>query len=110
MNHNDLIKLAHKADLEGDIELADYLDSQLIRVSQNIFQKALKGVGNFFQNQRMRNYDVDFKNLADDASNLGMIAGHPTQRGNAVEKFLQAVGYPHVDETENQVYKLFLRQ
>lgn len=90
MNHNDLIKLAHKADLEGDIELADYLDSQLIRVSQNAFQKALKGVGNFLQNQRMRNYDVDFKNLADDASNLGMIAGHPTQRGNAVQKFFQA--------------------
>ena len=26
------------------------------------------------------------------------------------EKFLQTVGYPHVDETENKVYKLFLRQ
>ena len=90
MNTSDLIKLAHKADLEGDIELADYLDSQLIRVSQNVFQKALKGVGDFFQNQRLRNYNVDFKNLADDASNLGMIAGHPTQRGNAVQKFFQA--------------------
>jgi len=92
MNHNDLIKLAHKADLEGDIELADYLDNQLIRVSQlkNVFQQGLDAVGGFFKNQRMRDYDVDFKNLADDASNLGMIAGHPTQRGNAVEKFFQA--------------------
>jgi threonine dehydratase len=26
------------------------------------------------------------------------------------EKFLQTVGYPHVDETDNPVYKLFLRQ
>jgi len=92
MNTNDLIKLARKADLEGDIELADYLDNQLIRVSQakNFFQKSLETVGDFFKNQRMRDYNVDFKNLSDDASNLGMIAGHPTQRGNAVQKFFQA--------------------
>jgi len=92
MNTNDLIKLARKADLEGDIELADYLDNQLIRVSQlkNFFQKGLDTVGDFFKNQRMRDYNVDFKNVADDASNLGMIAGHPTQRGNAVQKFFQA--------------------
>ena len=32
MNIRDLIKLAHKADLEGDVELAYYLDNQLIRV------------------------------------------------------------------------------
>jgi hypothetical protein len=92
MNTNDLIKLARKADLEGDIELADYLDNQLIRISQakNFFQKSLETVGDFFKNQRMRDYNVDFKNLSDDASNLGMIAGHPTQRGNAVQKFFQA--------------------
>jgi hypothetical protein len=92
MNTHDLIKLARKADLEGDIELADYLDNQLIRVSQlkNFFQKGLDTVGDFFKNQRMRDYNVDFKNVADDASNLGMIAGHPTQRGNAVQKFFQA--------------------
>lgn len=90
MNHKDLIKLAQIADKEGDVELADYLDNQLIRVSQNVLQKGLKTVGDFMQNQRMRNYDVDFKNLADDAGNLGMIAGHPTQRGNAFNKFFQA--------------------
>ena len=92
MNHNDLIKLARKADLEGDIELADYLDNQLIRVSQlkNVFQQGLDAVGGFFKNQRMRDYNVKFDNLADDASNLGMIAGHPTQRGNAFQKFFQA--------------------
>jgi hypothetical protein len=92
MNHRDLIRLAQQADIDGDIELADYLDSQLIRVSQlkNILQKGLNTVGDFLKNQRMRDYNVDFKNLADDASNLGMIAGHPTQRGNAVQKFFQA--------------------
>ena len=45
MNTSDLIKLAHKADLEGDIELADYLDSQLIRVSQNVFTKGFSELG-----------------------------------------------------------------
>ena len=92
MNTNDLIKLAHKADLEGDIELADYLDNQLIRVSQakNVFQQGLDAIGGFLKNQRMRDYNVKFDSLADDASNLGMIAGHPTQRGNAVQKFFQA--------------------
>jgi len=39
MNTSELIKLARRADLEGDIELADYLDSQLIRVSQSLGQR-----------------------------------------------------------------------
>jgi len=34
----------------------------------------------------------------------------PEKDHPSFEKFLQTVGYPHVDETENQVYKLFLRQ
>ena len=34
----------------------------------------------------------------------------PQKDHASFENFLQAVGYPHVDETENRVYKLFLRQ
>ena len=86
MNTNDLIKLARKADLEGDIELADYLDNQLIRVS-NKFTEFLQKTFNY---SRMPNYNVDFNSLAPDASNLGMIASHPTQRGKPIAKFFQA--------------------
>lgn len=86
MNTNDLIKLARKADLEGDIELADYLDNQLIRVS-NKFTEFLQKTFNY---SRRPNYNVDFSSLAPDASNLGMIASHPTQRGKPIAKFFQA--------------------
>jgi hypothetical protein len=86
MNTNDLIKLARKADLEGDIELADYLDNQLIRVS-NKFTDFLQKTFNY---SRRPNYNVDFSSLAPDASNLGMIASHPTQRGKPLAKFFQA--------------------
>jgi threonine dehydratase len=34
----------------------------------------------------------------------------PEKDNASFEKFLQTVGYPHVDETDNPVYKLFLRQ
>ncbi|MEY2789868.1 MAG: hypothetical protein RL295_32, partial [Pseudomonadota bacterium] len=34
----------------------------------------------------------------------------PQKDHASFEKFLLTVGYPHVDETENRVYKLFLRQ
>ena len=33
----------------------------------------------------------------------------PEKDNASFEKFLQTVGYPHVDETDNPVYKLFLR-
>lgn len=105
MNTIDLIKLAQKADLEGDMELADYLDNQLIRVSQNAFQKALKGVGDFFTKQRLPNYNVDFTNLAPDASNLKIMTGHPTQRGNAAQKFFQA-GLKNVERSPERLVKI----
>lgn len=88
MNHNDLIKLAKIADLEGDIELADYLDSQLTRiVVSNKFTDFLGKAHNY---SRRPNYNLDFSSLAPDASNLGMMTAHPTQRGNPVAKFFQA--------------------
>jgi threonine dehydratase len=34
----------------------------------------------------------------------------PEKDNASFAKFLQTVGYPHVDETDNPVYKLFLRQ
>jgi hypothetical protein len=88
MNIRDLIKLAHKADLEGDIELADYLDNQLVRVADSgglkrLFQRGL----NF---SRRPNYNVDFSGLSPDAKELGMMTSHPTQRGKPLAKFFQA--------------------
>jgi hypothetical protein len=35
MNNNELIKLAKQADFEGDYELADYIDNQLRKSSNN---------------------------------------------------------------------------
>ncbi len=33
----------------------------------------------------------------------------PPQDGKAFDKFLDTLGYPHVDETQNPVYRMFLR-
>ena len=88
MNTRDLIKLAHKADLEGDIELADYLDNQLIRVV--VSNKALNFLNKSWNYSRRPKYNVDFSSLSDSASELGTMAGHPTQRGKPLAKFFQA--------------------
>jgi hypothetical protein len=88
MNIRDLIKLAYKADLEGDIELADYLDNQLVRVV--VSNKALNFLNKSWNYSRRPKYNVDFSGLSDSASELGTMAGHPTQRGNPLAKFFQA--------------------
>ena len=92
MNTRELIKLAHRADLEGDIELADYLDSQLIRVSQSAGQRLqnfFSPITNFVKRQSLPKYDVDFKNLNAKATNLDTIAGTPMPSGNKAQKFFQ---------------------
>jgi len=92
MNTRELIKLAHRADLEGDIELADYLDSQLIRVSQSVGQRVqnfFSPITNFVKRQSLPKYDVDFKNLNAKATNLDAIAGTPMPSGNKAQKFFQ---------------------
>ena len=58
MNTKELIKLAYKADIEGDLELADFIDRELLAASNNKnireaapdFSKMTRGVGNFFGN------------------------------------------------------------
>jgi hypothetical protein len=61
MNTKELIKLARKADIEGDLELADFIDRQLLAISNNknireaagfsdSLSKMSRGVGNFFGN------------------------------------------------------------
>ncbi len=105
MNTNDLIKLARKADIDGDIELADYLDNQLTRISQNILQRGLRAVGDFFNRQTLPKYNVDFKTLAPDASDLDLIAGHPTQRGNAAQKFFQA-GLKNIERSPERLVEI----
>jgi hypothetical protein len=88
MNTRDLIKLAHKADLEGDIELADYLDNQLVRVAK--IGKLFNWMGRGYDYSRRPNYDVDFNTLAPDASNLDTMIQHPTQTGGKMKNFFQA--------------------
>lgn len=88
MNTRDLIKLAHKADLEGDIELADYLDNQLVRVAKT--GKLFNWMGKTWDSHRRPNYDVDFSTLAPDASNLDTMIQHPTQTGGKMKNFFQA--------------------
>lgn len=60
MNTKELIKLAYKADIEGDLELADFIDRELLAISNNKnireanFADSLrgisKGVGGFLGN------------------------------------------------------------
>ena len=60
MNTKELIKLAYKADIEGDLELADFIDRELLAISNNknireaaftdTLGKMGRGVGNFFGN------------------------------------------------------------
>lgn len=60
MNTKELIKLAYKADIEGDLELADFIDRELLAISNNknireaalsdTLSKMSKGVGGFFGN------------------------------------------------------------
>ena len=60
MNTKELIKLAYKADIEGDLELADFIDRELLAISNNknikeaaftdSLSKMGRGVGNFFGN------------------------------------------------------------
>jgi hypothetical protein len=86
MNHKDLIKLAQIADKDGDVELADYLDNQLIRVSNKFTNLLNKG----FDFSRKPHYNVDFAGLSPDAKELGMMTAHPTQRGKPLAKYFQA--------------------
>ena len=88
MNTRDLIKLARKADLEGDTELADYLDNRLVRVA--ILRKIWPGMAKGWDYSRRPNYDVDFTHLAPDASNLDTMTRHPTQTGGRLRNFFQA--------------------
>ena len=60
MNTNELLKLAQKADISGDFELADFIDRELLAISNNknireaaftdTLGKMGRGVGNFFGN------------------------------------------------------------
>jgi hypothetical protein len=86
MNYNDLIKLAQIADKDGDVELADYLDNQLVRVANKFTNLLSKG----FDFSRKPHYNVDFAGLSPDAKELGMMTAHPTQRGKPLAKYFQA--------------------
>ena len=89
MNHKDLIRLAKEADSEGNVELADYLDNQLIRLSglADIYKfvkpYAAKGFGKVVN----PHYNVDFKNLADDSSNLSDLTKVRPPK-NKLDKFI----------------------
>ena len=104
MNHNDLIKLAHRADLDGDVELADYLDNQLIRVA--FLKKIIPNLAKGWEHTRRPNYDIDFSSLKPDASNLDTMIKHPTQTGTSpVGKFFQA-GLKTVKRTPERLVEI----
>jgi hypothetical protein len=86
MNYNDLIKLAQIADKDGDVELADYLDNQLVRVANKLTDHLNRG----FNYSRRPHYNIDFKGLSPDAKEIGMMTAHPTQRGKPLAKYFQA--------------------
>jgi hypothetical protein len=86
MNHKDLTKLAQIADKDGDVELADYLDNQLVRVANKLTDLLNRG----FNYSRRPHYNIDFKGLSPDAKEIGMMTAHPTQRGKPLAKYFQA--------------------
>ena len=113
MNTNDLIKLAHKADIEGDHELADYLDRQIIRLSafkpldwiKNVGKNVIDYGKNLVSKNYLPKYNTPFTSLAPDASNLDAIAGAPAPYGTKAQKFFQ-YGVKNVPRTPEQLTEI----
>lgn len=103
MNTNELIKLANVADKQGDLELADFIDRELLAMSNNknireakldlsSLGKAFKPVGNalgkipeFFGAGKYKAGPMDT------AADLMMMQQNPNRSGNAFQKLFGAV-------------------
>ena len=114
MNTNELIKLANVADKDGDLELADFIDRELLAMSnnKNIREAKLdlstifKPVGNvlgkipeFFGAGKYKAGPMDT------AADLMMMQGNPNRSGNAFQKFFGAVD-KEIDLDANQLKAL----
>ena len=117
MNTNELIKLANVADKEGDLELADFIDRELLAMSNNkniresaydwsSLGKAFKPVGNalgkipeFFGAGKYKAGPMDT------AADLMMMQGNPNRSGNAFQKLFGAVD-KEIDLDANQLKAL----
>lgn len=99
MNTNELIKLANVADKEGDLELADFIDRELLAMSNNKnireavdLGKVFRPVGNalgkipeFFGAGKYKAGPMDT------AADLMMMQQNPNRSGNAFQKLFGAV-------------------
>ena len=117
MNINELIKLANVADKDGDLELADFIDRELLAMSNNkniresawdwsSLGKAFKPVGNalgkipeFFGAGKYKAGPMDT------AADLMMMQGNPNRSGNAFQKLFGAVD-KEIDLDANQLKAL----
>ena len=117
MNTNELIKLANVADKNGDLELADFIDRELLAMSNNknireaaydwsAVGKAFKPLGNalgkipeFFGAGKYQAGPMDT------ATDLMMMQGNPNKSGNAFQKLFGAVD-KEIDLDANQLKAL----
>jgi hypothetical protein len=117
MNTNELIKLANVADKDGDLELADFIDRELLAMSNNknireaaydwsAVGKAFKPLGNalgkipeFFGAGKYKAGPMDT------AADLMMMQGNPNKSGNAFQKLFGAVD-KEIDLDANQLKAL----
>jgi hypothetical protein len=113
MNNNELIKLAKQADFEGDYELADYIDNQLRKSSNNKnireavdYGKIFKPIGSALGKiPEFLGYGK-YKAPANwSASAVDLATSNPNRSGNAFQKFFGSVD-KEINLDANQVKNL----
>jgi threonine dehydratase len=107
LTHDDLAQEHIRHMVGGRTQLAQ--DERLLRF---VFPEKPGALMKFLSSMRA-GWNISLFHYRNQGADYGRILVGlqvPQKDHASFEKFLQAVGYPHVDETENQVYKLFLRQ
>ena len=107
LTHDELAKEHIRHMVGGHTQLAQ--DERLLRF---VFPEKPGALMKFLSSMRA-GWNISLFHYRNQGADYGRILVGlqvPQKDHASFEKFLQAVGYPHVDETENQVYKLFLRQ
>jgi len=107
LTHDDLAQEHIRHMVGGRTQLAQ--DERLLRF---VFPEKPGALMKFLSSMRA-GWNISLFHYRNQGADYGRILVGlqvPQKDHASFENFLQAVGYPHVDETENRVYKLFLRQ
>ena len=107
LTHDDLAQEHIRHMVGGRSSLAK--DERLLRF---VFPEKPGALMKFLSAMRA-NWNISLFHYRNQGSDHGRILVGlqvPDKDQTIFQKFLQTVGYPHVDETHNQAYKLFLRE